>query len=133
MHVLQHSFPTPLSSCLHVRLGLHRRTVLWSRWLGRRCLSVPHRRVLTLRRRRVLQPIFSVFWPGRIDLLLGHHCWDQPVTRSEEHTSELQSLMRTSYAVFCLKKKKNQQIDSVFTPVQKEQDGSQLPCKNHQT
>src|SRR3546814_9934705 len=27
-------------------------------------------------------------------------------TRSEEHTSELQSLMRTSYAVFCLKKKK---------------------------
>src|SRR3546814_1791759 len=29
--------------------------------------------------------------------------------RSEEHTSELQSLMRISYAVFCLKKKKNQQ------------------------
>src|SRR3546814_1666300 len=27
------------------------------------------------------------------------------VSRSEEHTSELQSLMRTSYAVFCLKKK----------------------------
>src|SRR3546814_5167650 len=30
-----------------------------------------------------------------------------PITRSEEHTSELQSLMRISYAVFCLKKKKN--------------------------
>src|SRR3546814_4360929 len=29
------------------------------------------------------------------------------VDRSEEHTSELQSLMRNSYAVFCLKKKKN--------------------------
>src|SRR3546814_6756364 len=28
----------------------------------------------------------------------------QPVNRSEEHTSELQSLMRISYAVFCLKK-----------------------------
>src|SRR3546814_1393229 len=28
-------------------------------------------------------------------------------TRSEEHTSELQSLMRISYAVFCLKKKQN--------------------------
>src|SRR3546814_1660784 len=28
------------------------------------------------------------------------------IARSEEHTSELQSLMRTSYAVFCLKKKK---------------------------
>src|SRR3546814_8877891 len=30
-----------------------------------------------------------------------------PDRRSEEHTSELQSLMRISYAVFCLKKKKN--------------------------
>src|SRR3546814_10700577 len=30
----------------------------------------------------------------------------QPRRRSEEHTSELQSLMRISYAVFCLKKKK---------------------------
>src|SRR3546814_8992685 len=31
-------------------------------------------------------------------------------TRSEEHTSELQSLMRISYAVFCLKKKKKEKI-----------------------
>src|SRR3546814_13550026 len=31
---------------------------------------------------------------------------DRARTRSEEHTSELQSLMRISYAVFCLKKKK---------------------------
>src|SRR3546814_1714307 len=30
------------------------------------------------------------------------------IVRSEEHTSELQSLMRISYAVFCLKKKTNQ-------------------------
>src|SRR3546814_8443954 len=30
-----------------------------------------------------------------------------PIGRSEEHTSELQSLMRNSYAVFCLKKKHN--------------------------
>src|SRR3546814_20654414 len=30
----------------------------------------------------------------------------EPLERSEEHTSELQSLMRISYAVFCLKKKK---------------------------
>src|SRR3546814_4222012 len=40
--------------------------------------------------------------------------------RSEEHTSELQSLMRISYAVFCLKKKKKEQI-------------SQTPLKNSQT
>src|SRR3546814_1880559 len=32
--------------------------------------------------------------------------------RSEEHTSELQSLMRISYAVFCLKKKKKKQADT---------------------
>src|SRR3546814_9832636 len=32
----------------------------------------------------------------------------QGMNRSEEHTSELQSLMRISYAVFCLKKKKKQ-------------------------
>src|SRR3546814_5900434 len=32
----------------------------------------------------------------------------QDIKRSEEHTSELQSLMRISYAVFCLKKKKKQ-------------------------
>src|SRR3546814_3951623 len=34
--------------------------------------------------------------------------------RSEEHTSELQSLMRISYAVFCLKKKKKQQTSKKY-------------------
>src|SRR3546814_7281069 len=42
----------------------------------------------------------------------GPQEWRRPSgrddARSEEHTSELQSLMRTSYAVFCLKKKKHQ-------------------------
>src|SRR3546814_8469087 len=42
----------------------------------------------------------NVLWPGRGAMLLHY-----PVSRSEEHTSELQSLMRISYAVFCLKKK----------------------------
>src|SRR3546814_8082598 len=37
------------------------------------------------------------------------------VARSEEHTSELQSLMRISYAVFCLKKKKQEQTKRVNT------------------
>src|SRR3546814_7299897 len=36
--------------------------------------------------------------------------------RSEEHTSELQSLMRISYAVFCLKKKKNHNEQLLYTP-----------------
>src|SRR3546814_7099427 len=39
--------------------------------------------------------------------------FEQPVAmRSEEHTSELQSLMRNSYAVFCLKKKKKTKSNS---------------------
>src|SRR3546814_8505700 len=42
--------------------------------------------------------------------LTDRHAWSdallKPMFRSEEHTSELQSLMRISYAVFCLKKKK---------------------------
>src|SRR3546814_9827769 len=36
------------------------------------------------------------------------------VGRSEEHTSELQSLMRISYAVFCLKKKKKRHTETVI-------------------
>src|SRR3546814_1565172 len=47
--------------------------------------------------------------PGFGETELGILCGDDDVGahRSEEHTSELQSLMRISYAVFCLKKKKN--------------------------
>src|SRR3546814_10695055 len=44
----------------------------------------------------------------RVRLLRSHQCRGRcgSLPRSEEHTSELQSLMRISYAVFCLKKKK---------------------------
>src|SRR3546814_10810375 len=42
-----------------------------------------------------------------VDLHGQPHTRVVALERSEEHTSELQSLMRTSYAVFCLKKKKN--------------------------
>src|SRR3546814_7964300 len=40
----------------------------------------------------------------------GRHPLAGPHRRSEEHTSELQSLMRISYAVFCLKKKKSKNV-----------------------
>src|SRR3546814_7188186 len=46
----------------------------------------------------------------RINAMLGDRSagiFDGALMRSEEHTSELQSLMRNSYAVFCLKKKNN--------------------------
>src|SRR3546814_4800602 len=53
---------------------------------------------------------------GRSD---HHGGGQQPgrLPRSEEHTSELQSLMRISYAVFCLKKKKKIRLEPVHTTV----------------
>src|SRR3546814_4801702 len=50
-------------------------------------------------------------WEALIDtapgIMMGDTAENLARERSEEHTSELQSLMRISYAVFCLKKKKN--------------------------
>src|SRR3546814_6014789 len=56
----------------------------------------------------------DVFLRLSSDLSLGHARGD----RSEEHTSELQSLMRTSYAVFCLKTKKKNTKTNIqqYTP-----------------
>src|SRR3546814_3681241 len=69
-----------------------------------------------------IEKLLFDFFPGATDALVYNHdvfdadytgdrTEDQAaknpgVNRSEEHTSELQSLMRISYAVFCLKKKK---------------------------
>src|SRR3546814_6387459 len=49
-------------------------------------------------------------WPDWL-LTPAPHRRGESVRRSEEHTSELQSLMRISYAVFCLKKKTNDNND----------------------
>src|SRR3546814_8759733 len=49
--------------------------------------------------------------PRRLHPLQSGETWTR---RSEEHTSELQSLMRISYAVFCLKKKKWKLIHQHF-------------------
>src|SRR3546814_3100295 len=57
------------------------------------CAMMPN-----LRRVRILRG-----WGGVMDMSM-----DGSPIRSEEHTSELQSLMRISYAVFCLKKKNTQ-------------------------
>src|SRR3546814_2852857 len=48
-------------------------------------------------------PVFPVIFSRQSDVAVF-------TDRSEEHTSELQSLMRISYAVFCLKKKKHKKI-----------------------
>src|SRR3546814_2696338 len=54
------------------------------------------------------------FDPGLVDaldaLFAGEESLSLRERRSEEHTSELQSLMRSSYAVFCLKKTKNTNV-----------------------
>src|SRR3546814_10185155 len=44
------------------------------------------------------------------------------IRRSEEHTSELQSLMRISYAVFCLKKKSLKQSKYPYNQIQHRED-----------
>src|SRR3546814_19922155 len=51
--------------------------------------------------------LLSSYGPEALDRSIDEVMTKSPVTRSEEHTSELQSLMRISYAVFCLKKKNN--------------------------
>src|SRR3546814_7267677 len=53
-------------------------------------------------------------------------------SRSEEHTSELQSLMRISYAVFCLKKKKKQQQNKkTYTTMQTQTQYQKSSAKRH--
>src|SRR3546814_4349712 len=50
----------------------------------------------------IVEPPGHAFQVAAVEKTLG----GRVIARSEEHTSELQSLMRISYAVFCLKKKK---------------------------
>src|SRR3546814_6037195 len=52
-------------------------------------------------------------------LIRGRPSLPEKQGRSEEHTSELQSLMRISYAVFCLKKKTKNQL-LIMIPIQQE-------------
>src|SRR3546814_2492607 len=56
------------------------------------------------RRQRAIGVLGKILVPRRVEQV-----------RSEEHTSELQSLMRNSYAVFCLTKKTQQQYKDVTT------------------
>src|SRR3546814_1727726 len=77
-------------------------------------------------RQRLLQPL-AIFAIHRLEHFLDHRVGqilDQigqiiDVERSEEHTSELQSLMRHSYAVFCLKKKKKSKMTTTCNETNK--------------
>src|SRR3546814_5022027 len=69
-----------------------------------RCVERDRSRIPDLQTNRTSIPANARFpRPGRHRGVA--QCDDGPVGRSEAHTSELQSLMRISYAVFCLKKK----------------------------
>src|SRR3546814_10079232 len=61
-------------------------------------------------RSRPGQPLQAPHGTARIALESGAPVLPVTIRRSEEHTSELQSLMRNSYAVFCVKKKKRTTI-----------------------
>src|SRR3546814_9548098 len=63
-------------------------------------------------------------WQAYAELVVPHQAVIMNERRSEEHTSELQSLMRISYAVFCLKKKnqhKHTRRKETVTPQQTQQ------------
>src|SRR3546814_2488316 len=63
---------------------------------------------------QILDPQGDIFLKGETD---GNG--NALLNRSEEHTSELQSLMRISYAVLCLKKKnKKHTTNAQYTPIQ---------------
>src|SRR3546814_20061866 len=85
LHVLTHSFPTRRSSDLPASFN---RGAVANRLTPTRCPRVFDRHSR---------------WRSMAE---WRTAGIQPLSRSEEHTSELQSLMRISYAVFCLKKKK---------------------------
>src|SRR3546814_7681592 len=91
-------------------------------WQRRRCPRSQAGRSAIAYRATVLPPSPTSFKPGfpqqqpgearpgravtNLSAEMGSVIAPVPQRRSEEHTSELQSLMRISYAVFCLKKKK---------------------------
>src|SRR3546814_7138689 len=67
--------------------------------------------------REVTEALIGVWGKDRVGVRLSPNGDSQGVddSKSEEHTSELQSLMRISYAVFCLKKKKHKTQQSIQT------------------
>src|SRR3546814_4755508 len=126
LHVLTHSFPTRRSSDLRRRSNHPRRDPVFPR----------NKKVVTSHPNHIptIMKVYIIACPDRTDYFSlatkvaecvsvdypwalvmrppRWRYWRWPAAnkknpnRSEEHTSELQSLMRISYAVFCLKKKK---------------------------
>src|SRR3546814_3844045 len=108
---MTHACPTRRSSDLPVdegALGAERRAARIAEYavevaaLGHK-LRIGIEDVVGAQRER---PAITVVINGRVEDPFGRVDVVVEIARSEEHTSELQSLMRSSYAVFCLKKNK---------------------------
>src|SRR3546814_2149588 len=108
-------FPyTTLFRSRHIPLRFRLPVAIFMRfqWRGRHGPSRWRRRERRRGRRLLFQP--------RCDVVAKEHLHPEADNgeqcgRSEEHTSELQSLMRISYAVFCLKKKKQTTVNHLTT------------------
>src|SRR3546814_1735245 len=89
-------------AAIHVRLAQAERALAHHATVEMR---IVHLRVAIARPVHVKPGRFEQGHDPMLQGMQGHA--PSPFIRSEEHTSELQSLMRISYAVFCLKKKKH--------------------------
>src|SRR3546814_16910966 len=91
LHVLTHSFPTRRSSDLSSTL--------------RFTMPSAAQFADVMERAGVGDGVRVILYDRNVNMWAARIWWMLRAFRSEEHTSELQSLMRISYAVFCLKKK----------------------------
>src|SRR3546814_6247717 len=105
LHVLTHSFPTRRSSDLDARSRAAACPRPLCRDGGRRAGLYRRRRHLSGRARAALHRAVRAAAVRAVPRAAPREPLPLSLPRSEEHTSELQSLMRISYAVFCLKKK----------------------------
>src|SRR3546814_2364991 len=100
---------------LYWRLHFHRCLMACMRKASQPLWRITSERTASISSGSVSQRIRTTRRPIRTHLICPlsqstravHEDDEGRIRRSEEHTSELQSLMRTSYAVFCLKKKNN--------------------------
>src|SRR3546814_3048860 len=93
------------ASCASSRLPRRWSSPRWGGWPSS-CCSCPGRQVGKSRRCSIPGTLFRDHLHPPAAQPAHRKAIDPGLLRSEEHTSELQSLMRISYAVFCLKKKK---------------------------
>src|SRR3546814_3864489 len=102
-----------LLSALIVGVVLSCAQIVFDAYKTDRAVAIDAQRILDMFRDPSTQAVYSLDREMGMQVIEGLFR-DEAVrmARSEEHTSELQSLMRNSYAVFCLKKKKQTQYTS---------------------